>query len=71
MAIGQVGELMSAFGSEADIGTEPLNVRYVPKADILHCNRKSRLDHLAGAGNQQRGLFDGALNISVIFWSED
>jgi hypothetical protein len=58
---------MSALPPKADIGTQSWNVRFVPKADILHCNRKSRLDHLVGAGNQQRGLFDGALNISVIF----
>jgi hypothetical protein len=31
--------LMSALPPKADIGTQPVNVRFVPKADILHCGK--------------------------------
>jgi hypothetical protein len=33
---------MSALPPEADIGTQPRDVRFVPKADILHCGRDWR-----------------------------
>ena len=33
---------MSALPPKADIGTRPLNVRFVPKADIAQC----LFDHL-------------------------
>src|SRR5262249_250779 len=42
--------IVSALPPKADIETQSRDVRFVPKADILHCNRKSRLDHLVGAG---------------------
>jgi len=44
--------VMSALPPKADIDPRSANVRFVPKADILHGNRKSRLDYLVGAGNQ-------------------
>jgi hypothetical protein len=34
--------LMSALPPKADIGTQPRNVRFVPKADILHCGKERR-----------------------------
>src|SRR5215470_16284721 len=47
--------LMSALPPKADIGTQSWNVRFVPKADILHCGKRTRLfDHLVGA--RQKGL---------------
>jgi hypothetical protein len=33
---------MSALPPKADIGTEPRNVRFVPKADILRCSKERR-----------------------------
>src|SRR5215469_3601655 len=33
---------MSALLPKADIGTQSWNVRFVPKADILHCGRSVR-----------------------------
>jgi hypothetical protein len=33
---------MSALPPKADIGTQPRNVRFVPKADILHCGKERR-----------------------------
>jgi len=47
---------MSALPPKADIGTQPLNVRFVPKADILRCGKKRRLfDHLVGGFEQPWG----------------
>jgi hypothetical protein len=43
---------MSALPSKADIGTQPRNVRYVPKADILHCGRLALFDDVVGGGEQ-------------------
>src|SRR5262249_13154804 len=34
--------VMSALPPIADIGTQPCNVRFVPKADILQCSSRSR-----------------------------
>jgi hypothetical protein len=33
---------MSALPPKADIGTQPRDVRFVPKADILHCGKERR-----------------------------
>ena len=33
---------MSALPPKADIGTQPRDVRYVPKADIMRCSRNCR-----------------------------
>jgi hypothetical protein len=33
---------MSALPPKADIGTQSRNVRFVPKADILHCSKERR-----------------------------
>jgi len=33
---------MSALPPKADIGTRSRNVRFVPKADILHCGKERR-----------------------------
>ena len=33
---------MSALPPIADIGTQSWNVRFVPKADILHCGKERR-----------------------------
>jgi len=41
---------MSALPPKADTGTQPRNVRFVPKADIRHL-----LDHFAG-GSEQRQI---------------
>src|SRR5262249_20230083 len=35
-------EAMSALPPKADIGTPSWNVRFVPKADILHCGKERR-----------------------------
>jgi len=44
---------MSAIPPIADIGTHPRDVRFVPKADILRCSKRTPLfDHLVGAGEQ-------------------
>jgi len=40
---------MSALPPKADIGTQPLDVRFVPKADI----GRSLFDHLVGGGDQR------------------
>ena|SRR6516165_7294378 len=34
--------VMSALPPKADIGTQSWDVRYVPKADILHCSKERR-----------------------------
>src|SRR6516164_2769983 len=34
---------MSALPPKADIGTQSWNVRFVPKADIWHCNKFTRI----------------------------
>ena len=35
--------LMSALPPKADIGTQSWNVRFVPTADILRCNKRTPL----------------------------
>ena len=35
--------VMSALPPEADIGTQPRDVRFVPKADIRRCRAQVRL----------------------------
>ena len=48
---------MSALLPKADVGTQSWNVRFVPKADILHCGRNWHLfDHLVGGGKQRRAI---------------
>ena len=37
---------MSALPPKADIGTQPRDVRFVPKADISRCGRPALFDHL-------------------------
>ena len=49
---------MSALPPKADIGTQSWNVRFVPKADILRCEKKSLFDHRVGAGEQRRRPID-------------
>jgi hypothetical protein len=45
--------VMSALPLKADIGTQPRNVRFVPKADILRCSKERRLfDDLVGTRQQ-------------------
>jgi len=44
---------MSALPPKADIGTQPRNVRYVPKADIVRCGEK-RCYSITGAGEKRR-----------------
>jgi hypothetical protein len=41
---------MSALPPKADIGTQPLNVRFVPKADIT----SGLIDYFIGAAEQRR-----------------
>jgi len=36
--------VMSALPPKADIGTQLRNVRFVPKADILHCSKNGPLE---------------------------
>ena len=43
----QIRPLMAALPPKADIGTQPCNVRFVPKADIT-----TLFDHLVGNGEQ-------------------
>ena len=45
------------FGSQADIRSRDLHVRFVPKADELHCCNRPLFDHLVGAANTQRLKF--------------
>jgi len=46
---------MSALPPKADIGTQPPDVRFVPKADILHCGKEMSLfDHLIGLAKQRK-----------------
>ena len=48
--------LMSALPPKADIGTQSWNVRFVPKADILHCSRELRYSITSSArGSTARG----------------
>ena len=45
--------IMSALPPKADIVWHRGNVRFVPKADILRCSKRTPLfDHLVGAGEQ-------------------
>ena len=41
--------LMSAIPSKADIDSRECHVCFVPKADILRCNKRLLLDHFVGA----------------------
>jgi hypothetical protein len=49
--------VMSALPPKADIAERDRNVRFVPKADILHCRKnaviRDLLDYLVGAGEQR------------------
>jgi hypothetical protein len=49
---------MSALPPKADIGTQPRNVRFVLKADILRRKKMSLFDHLVGAGEKRRWNVD-------------
>jgi len=40
---------MSALPPKADIGTQPRNVRFVPKADIPRCGKKAAIQITASA----------------------
>src|SRR5215471_16109599 len=40
---------MSALAPKADIGTQPCNVCFVPKADILRCGRERRYSIISSA----------------------
>ena len=40
---------MSALPPKADIGTQPRDVRYVPKADILRCGKERRYSATSSA----------------------
>src|SRR6516164_2501853 len=44
---------MSASPPKADIGTQPCDVCFVPKADICSAANSSLFDHLVGAGKQR------------------
>src|SRR6516162_1344261 len=44
---------MSALPPKADIGTQPCDVCFVPKADIRQAANSSLFDHLVGAGKQR------------------
>jgi hypothetical protein len=46
--------LISAIPPKADIGTQPRNVRFVPKADICGAAKFQLFDHLVGAGEHLR-----------------
>ena len=48
--------LMSALPPKADIGRRPLDVRFVPKADILHCSNDAGL--LGQVNFRQQFSFD-------------
>jgi hypothetical protein len=41
--------LMSALPPKADIGSTCQDVRFVPKADILHCGKKCRYSIILSA----------------------
>src|SRR5262249_24395754 len=45
---------MSALPPKADIGTQPLNVRFVPKRTKCNAAKRALLDRLVGAGEQRR-----------------
>ena len=45
---------MSALPPKADIGSQPRDVRFVPKADICAAAIFSLFDHLAGFDEQRR-----------------
>jgi hypothetical protein len=44
--------IMSALPPKADIGTQPRNVCFVPKADKVHCSKITLLDHLVSGDEQ-------------------
>jgi hypothetical protein len=44
------------FGSKADIASRLRNVRFVPKADILHCGRDRCYSKLIGGGKYCLGM---------------
>jgi hypothetical protein len=46
--------VMSALPPKADIGTQPRDVRFVPKADILRCGKERRYSILVGAARAIR-----------------
>jgi hypothetical protein len=59
---------MSALPPKADIVERDRHVRFVPKADILRCSKKSLFDHLFGERSQPR--WDVQAERSVIFLVE-
>jgi hypothetical protein len=44
--------VMSALPPKADIETQARDVRFVPKADILRCEKMSLFDHFVGASEE-------------------
>src|SRR6516165_12799625 len=54
--------VMSALPPKADIGTQPRNVCFVPKADIPHCSEESRYSITSSARAESVG---GISNPSV------
>ena len=44
---------MSALPPKADIGTQPCDVCFVPKADICSAAKRTVFDYLVGAGEQR------------------
>ena len=49
---------MSALLPKADIGTQPRNVRFVPKADIMQCGNRTAPGALAVTGNVDYAVDD-------------
>ena len=47
--------LMSALPPIADIGTQPRDVRFVPKADSCGATKTSLFDHFIGGREELRG----------------
>ena len=50
--------VMSALPPKADIGTQSVNVRFVPGADKVHRGKGSLLDHLVGTKDKRLGKGD-------------
>ena len=59
---------MSALPPKADIGTQPRDVRFVPKADICSAAILHLFDHLIGAAKQRKrhGEAEGLDDFQVV-----
>src|SRR5262249_28266666 len=57
---------MSALPPKADIGTQPRDVRFVPKADILHCEKERGYSITSSARERSVGGTSRSIAFAVL-----